>query len=495
MAEEPNEIELDIDSKEEQINPEKDLKSNFLNFHKSLWNFLKETSNISEGTDYIGTTEGIKKDIEFKGHGVWILVISIFIASIGLNVNSTAVVIGAMLISPLMGPIMGIGLSLGTNDWPTLMKSIKSFGTMTLIAMISSALYFYITPLSEIQPELVARTKPTPLDVFIAFFGGLAGIIAGSRKEKSNVIPGVAIATALMPPLCTAGYGLANGNWEFFFGAFYLYFLNSLFIMISTVLIVRFLRFPIIHFVDKVTEKKVKLYMAVFLLVVIIPSGIIFWGVIKESVFHQKADQFISDNFDFPETNVDGRRIIYTDTLATIEVSLNGKNISKDQKDDVQRKLALYDITSTMFLSNTVDKVRLKIYQGEDNSDEIAALHKEITESKFENVEDQLRKNNETIEARNREIRYLQRTIVKIKGDSIPLHKIEQEVVLQYEDVNKISYGTSISINSITNEPDTIPCLMLNWNPAGQNIAEQQEKLGQWLQIRLDLDTLQVIRY
>ncbi|MBL4651861.1 MAG: DUF389 domain-containing protein [Flavobacteriales bacterium] len=493
MAEEPNEIELDVEKV--KVDLEQDFKDTFLNFHKSLWGFIKDTSNISEGTDYIGTTEGIKRDIEFKGPGVWILVISIFIASIGLNVNSTAVIIGAMLISPLMGPVMGLGLSLGTNDWPTLLKSIKSFGVMTLLAVLTSALYFFITPLSEVQPELITRTKPTILDVFIAIGGGMAGIIAGSRKEKSNVIPGVAIATALMPPLCTAGYGLANGNWEFFFGAFYLFFLNSLFIMISTVLIVRFLRFPIVHFVNAATEKKVKRYMVLFVLVVIIPSGWIFWGVIKESIFHQKAEKYIVENFQFPDTNIDGKRIVFSDTLATIEISLNGKLISEAQKEELQLGLALYDLTSTLFIDNTIDKVRLKIYQGNDNSTEIAALRKEIAETKFENVEDQLRKNIETIENRNREIRNLQRSIVKLKGDSIPLQQIEREVLLQYEGVNRISYGTSISINPTTNLPDTVPCLMLNWKKGVKNKDEQQQKLGKWLQIRLDLDTLQVIRY
>ncbi|MBL4624763.1 MAG: DUF389 domain-containing protein [Flavobacteriales bacterium] len=495
MSEEPNEIELDVDPQQEKVNPDQDLKANFLNFHKSLWHFIKETSNISEGTDYIATTEGIKKDIEFKGHGVWILVISIFIASIGLNVNSTAVIIGAMLISPLMGPIMGVGLSLGTNDWPTLIRSIKSFGTMTLLAMLTSAFYFFITPLSEVQPELIARTRPTILDVFIAICGGMAGIIAGSRKEKSNVIPGVAIATALMPPLCTAGYGLANGNWEFFFGAFYLFFLNSLFITITTVLIVRFLRFPIVHFVDSVTEKKVKRYMVLFVLIVIIPSGWIFWGVIKESIFHQKAETYIEENFQFPETSVDGKRIVFSDTLATIEISLNGKLISQNQKDDLYRMLATYDLNSTLFIENTVDRVRLKIYQSNDNSQEIAELRKEIADTKFENVEDQLQKNIETIEDRNRKIRYLRRKIIKLKGDSIPLQQIEKEVLLQYEGVARLSYGTSISINQNTNGLDTIPCLMLNWKSEVKNADEQQQKLPKWLQIRLGLDTLQVIRY
>ncbi|OQY04916.1 MAG: TIGR00341 family protein, partial [Bacteroidetes bacterium 4572_117] len=196
--------------------------------------FLIEILSIKEGTDIQGTIESIKKDMVFRGITVWILIASIFIASIGLNVNSIPVVIGAMLISPLMGPILGIGLSVGTNDWDLLLRALKNFGIAIVISLITSIIYFLLTPLKEASPELIARTKPTILDVMIAIFGGMAGIVAGSRREKTNVIPGVAIATALMPPLCTAGYGIATGQFTVFFGAFYLFFINSVFIALST---------------------------------------------------------------------------------------------------------------------------------------------------------------------------------------------------------------------------------------------------------------------
>ncbi|HAP70095.1 MAG TPA: TIGR00341 family protein, partial [Flavobacteriales bacterium] len=204
-----------------------------------------------------------------RGYVVWILICSIFIASIGLNLNSTAVIIGAMLISPLMAPILAIGLSVGTNDWDTLKRALKNFGVMVVVALMTSTLYFLITPLQEAQPELLARTSPTFLDALIAIFGGLAGIIGISRRSRGNVIPGVAIATALMPPLCTAGYGLANGQWSFFFGAFYLFTLNSIFIAGATFIIVRYLKFPLVSFVNSDTEKKVKRYMLAFVILVI----------------------------------------------------------------------------------------------------------------------------------------------------------------------------------------------------------------------------------
>ncbi len=230
----------------------------FGKFIKSTAEFFHGILHIKDGTDYEGTVKGIKRDLVFKGHSIWILVSSIFIASIGLNQNSTAVVIGAMLISPLMGPILGVGLAVGTYDWEALKRSIKYFIVAIVVSIITSTLYFLMTPLKDAQSELLARTEPNILDVFIAVFGGIAGIVAGSRKEKTNVIPGVAIATALMPPLCTAGYGLATAQYNYFFGAFYLFFINSFFISLSTVLVVRYLRFPLVNYISKLHEKKNK---------------------------------------------------------------------------------------------------------------------------------------------------------------------------------------------------------------------------------------------
>lgn len=221
--------------------------------------FFKERFDLHEGKeDELETIDYIRKNVEFKGANLWILIFAIFVASVGLNVNSTAVIIGAMLISPLMGPIMGIGLAAGINDFELLKKSMKNLGIAVVISILTSTIYFSFTPLNDAQSELLARTEPTIWDVLIALFGGLAGIVAGSRKEKSNAIPGVAIATALMPPLCTAGYGLATANLYYFFGAFYLFFINSVFISLSTYVIVRFMKFPKKEFLDRKREKTVK---------------------------------------------------------------------------------------------------------------------------------------------------------------------------------------------------------------------------------------------
>lgn len=220
--------------------------------------FLHARFNLSEDRaaerDVI---RSIRRNAEFGGANLWTLILAIIIASVGLNVNSTAVIIGAMLISPLMGPIMGVGMGIGINDLALVRSSAKNLLVAAFFSIITSTLYFWVTPLHEAQSEILARTMPSVWDVFIAFAGGFAGIIAATRQEKTNVIPGVAIATALMPPLCTAGYGLANGNIYFFLGALYLFFINSVFICISTYLVVRYLHFHKKEFEDKSMERRV----------------------------------------------------------------------------------------------------------------------------------------------------------------------------------------------------------------------------------------------
>lgn len=255
----PQEIQVEPDQPDEALQQKKgNVVQDVLKLFFSLKDFLTHILNIKDGADIPGTIEGIKKDIDFTGHKAWILILSILIASIGLNVNSTAVIIGAMLISPLMGPILGAGLAVGVNDPETFSRSIRNLATAVGISLVTSTLFFLISPFDTADSELLARTKPTLFDILIAFFGGAAGIIAGSRSEKSNVVPGVAIATALMPPLCTAGFGLANGDWRFFAGAFYLFLLNSIFIWLATYLVVRFINFPKVKFIDPAREKRYK---------------------------------------------------------------------------------------------------------------------------------------------------------------------------------------------------------------------------------------------
>ena len=258
--------------------------------------YLLKLTNISSHVDIQAAVHNIKNNIYFRGPNVWILVFSIIIASVGLNVNSIPVIIGAMLISPLMGPIFGMGLGLGTNDTFLIKESVKNLLVMIVISIVASCLYFLISPLDLDKPtELLSRTNPTIYDVLIALFGGFAGIFEIARKEKGTVMSGVAIATALMPPLCTAGYGLASGNILYFIGAFYLFFINSAFIILATYFSVRYMKFPSVNFADAKTRKKTKRLMSAVVIILIVPSVLSAISVIRQNNFDIAADNFLKE--------------------------------------------------------------------------------------------------------------------------------------------------------------------------------------------------------
>ena len=256
--------------------------------------FLIDTFDIFQDTDHAATIEDIKSGVNMRGQNAWILIFSILVASAGLNTSSTAVVIGAMLISPLMGPILGMGLSLGINDIDFLKKAIKNFGVMVILSLLTSFLFFSIPMFQQETPELVARTFPDVRDVIIALSGGLALIIALSRRNKSiNTIAGVAIATALMPPLCTAGYGLATGKWDFFGGAMFLFTINTIFIASATFIVVRFLKFPYEMYANSQRRKRISQIISFLAMVILIPSIYMFYQLYKKSDFNQKSDLLI----------------------------------------------------------------------------------------------------------------------------------------------------------------------------------------------------------
>ena len=241
---------------------------------KGIWSdlklFMKELLDIRFDTDKKGTIQDVKDNISMKGHTAWVLVFSIFIASIGLNVSSPAVVIGAMLISPLMGPILGVGLSIGINDIDTLKRSFVNLGVMIGLSLVTSFLFFKVPIFQDLTPEIKARTAPDARDVFIAIAGGLALIIAMSRRSKqTNTIAGVAIATALMPPLCVAGYGLAVWNFKFFFGAMFLFTINAIFIALATFLIVKFLGFPMVKYINSSKRRRVAQFASTLALIIL----------------------------------------------------------------------------------------------------------------------------------------------------------------------------------------------------------------------------------
>ena len=258
---------------------------------KKIYNYFNISHQLG---DFKSIHESIEGDVVFKGTNLWILILAIFVASVGLNVNSTAVIIGAMLISPLMGPINGMGYSIATYNFPLFRKAIKNFSFAVLASLVTSTIYFTISPLSTAHSELLARTSPSIYDVLIAFFGGLAGIIAISSKQKGNVIPGVAIATALMPPLCTAGYGLATLQFNFFFGAFYLFTINTVFIALASLMVCQFLKFPIYSLIQEERKKSVNRIITAVILLTIIPSIIFGIRLIQQENFTKKANMLIA---------------------------------------------------------------------------------------------------------------------------------------------------------------------------------------------------------
>jgi uncharacterized hydrophobic protein (TIGR00271 family) len=261
--------------------------ASFLNSIVKRFRLKQEAENFHK------LTETITLGVPFRGTNLWVLIFAIFIASLGLNVNSTAVIIGAMLISPLMGPIMGLGLGLGINDLGLVRLSLNNFAYAVGVSLATSTLYFFVTPINSAHSELLARTNPTTYDVLIAFFGGLAGIVATSSKLKGNVIPGVAIATALMPPLCTAGYGLATLQWNFFLGALYLFIINSVFIAAATLLTVRLLKLPYKHLPNVRDEVRVRRIITFFLVATTAPSIYFAYNIVRQERFTRNADRFV----------------------------------------------------------------------------------------------------------------------------------------------------------------------------------------------------------
>jgi uncharacterized hydrophobic protein (TIGR00271 family) len=305
--------------------------------HRPLVNAILHRLNLDsdlEKFDKIHKT--IEQNIIFKGTNLWILVFAILVASVGLNMNSTAVIIGAMLISPLMGPINGIGYSIATYNFPLFRKSIKNFTFAVIASLFASTLYFALTPVSTAHSELLARTSPTIYDVLIALFGGLAGIIAISSKLKGNVIPGVAIATALMPPLCTAGYGLGTGQFNFFFGAFYLFTINTVFIAISSVIISQVLNFPIRTIVDEGQMTRVNRIISAIIAITLIPSIYFGYGLVKKEEFQQNADRFTKN-----VSIVEGNYLLKSEinpSKKTIALVYGGNSLTEEHKQSIRDK-------------------------------------------------------------------------------------------------------------------------------------------------------------
>ena len=310
---------------------------NFNTIRKSLGKYF---NLLHDKEDERSVVEQVRAGSVFRGTNLWILMFAILIASLGLNVNSTAVIIGAMLISPLMGPIIGMGLSVGISDFELLKSSLKNYGVATLISVVTATVYFFLSPLSEAQSELLARTSPTLYDVLIAFFGGAAGVLALTCKSKGQVIPGVAIATALMPPLCTAGYGLATAQWSYFFGAFYLFFINTVFIATSTFLGVKLLRFHSVTSHDSETARRGRKVITWVVFLTLIPAAMMTVHIVRVNVFERNVRSFVHMELNFSGTQILSSQA-EDDTLRVVAV---GKEITESEIAEARSRMKFYGL-------------------------------------------------------------------------------------------------------------------------------------------------------
>ncbi|WP_332453463.1 DUF389 domain-containing protein [Chryseobacterium aquaticum] len=422
----------------------------------SFFNFI----NLQNGEEIKSKVlENVTSNISFRGSNLWILACAIMIASIGLNVNSTAVIIGAMLISPLMGPIVGAGFALGTFNFPLLKKSFKNLLIATAVSLSVSAFYFYISPFKDVQSELLARTSPNIYDVLIAFFGGLVGVIAITRVEKGNPIPGVAIATALMPPLCTAGFGIATLNFSYFFGAFYLYTINCFFICIATFFVVKYLKYPS-ALIDSKYEKRIKYGISALIIVMIVPSFYLALNLYNEKKYTKTAEQFIEKEFDKKGYTVIYKKINYNTNPRSIDVAFINKKFSDEE-------ITFYN---KMLEESGLKNTQLNIRQ--NSTDIKSEILSEI--SKFDN----------NISEKDIAISKLREELDTYKVSDSTLSK---EISILFPKINEISYG------KIEKYPQTDSArLQFVVLYSGQDVNDNQ--LKNWLQKRLNEKDVQLVK-
>lgn len=428
--------------------------------------FIEYFSLENDKDDYERIHETISKDIIFKGTNLWILIFAIIVASVGLNMNSTAVIIGAMLISPLMGPINGMGYSIATYNFPLFRKSLKNFGFAVGTSLVASMTYFALSPISTAHSELLARTSPTIYDVLIALFGGLAGIVAITSKQKGNVIPGVAIATALMPPLCTAGYGLATGQFYFFFGAFYLFTINTVFIAISSVAISQILKFPIRTLVDEKQKKKVNRWISGVITLIFIPSVYFGYKLVQDEQFTENVTKFVSN-----VSIVEGNYLLKHEMdVKNRQLTLvyGGTNMSQDQKKIILSKASDFKL----------EKSSIEFQQGLafDN-----IFGQNLTE--MDNLKSELRKFQSIVIEKEQSIDSIHKS--RLLGEQTFL-----EIKELYPEISSCIYSDTYLFHDTLKKPKDVKVFLFSLK---DDISqENKNKIQKWLQSRHKTDYIKV---
>ena len=442
-----------------------------MGFIQNLTKLVRETLNLNGHIDTDSAERAIRNNIEFKGPNAWILAVAVIIASVGLNVNSIPVVIGAMLISPLMGPIFGLGLGLGVSDIQLMKSSGKNLLVMVSISMAVAFLYFLITPLSMSNPtELLARTSPTFYDVLIALFGGFAGILEQCRKDKGTVFSGVAIATALMPPLCTAGYGLASGEFSYFLGALYLFVINCTFIMLATYIGVKYFRFRPTEYQDETIGKRTKRLTTALILIFIIPS---IWSavlLIQQNNFDVNATTFAEHRSTYGKSILYDYKINHKDNT-TLTLFFTGETLSERDKDE------LYSVASEYHIEK--EQIQIRDYSLEEKSD--MNTFKDIYEKK-ESI----------ISAKEQEIILLKNELEKIKNNRHEYDRISKEIFSIKSSVSDVTIAKGHSFNRDTTGSNEV--IYITISSADSIATSEVDELREWLKVRLDTDKLEVLQ-
>lgn len=451
---------------------------------KSIKRFFSELLDFREDTDREATIAAIKGDISFKGATAWILVCSIFVASIGLNANATAVVIGAMLISPLMGPILGVGLSIAINDIDTLKRSLINLAIMISLSLITAFLFFWLFPLSEDTSELLGRVRPDIRDVLIAFFGGLALIIARTKKGTiASVIFGVAIATALMPPLCTAGYGLAKGNLVYFGGAMYLFTINTIFIALATFLVLKLLRFPMLKYVNSKKRQFISRMATLLAIVVMVPAVWTFLNVLNESNFNRDARNFVANELS---------------TLPHSDYLKNNARYNYNDGEGSVIQLNTFGLDEIPETTIALLQDQMKDYSALINSRLVINQNKNKNLDNLRYMEELRTRDSLDLLSQTEKINFLEnkvRQLSKLEKNYIALDELLKEIKINYETIEQFSYANVI--NSNFTKTDTISVFSVKWvdSLAKEEVRKKdKDKLEKWLKLKLSLDTLVVKR-
>lgn len=467
-----NQENTNVNGEEKHRFSSKDITDVFVRVWRNTRNFMRGRFDLRDGSaDQEEVVDVVRRGIDFKGTNLWVLMFAVFIASLGLNVNSTAVIIGAMLISPLMGPITGIGLALGINDFDMLKTAWRNFLLMVAVSLVTSTAYFIISPISTAQSELLARTSPTTYDVLIAFFGGLAGMVAQTRKEKAvTVVAGVAIATALMPPLCTAGFGLASGNFNYFFGALYLFTINAVFIAVATYLVVLFLRYEKKVALDPVRQKKNTRYITFVIVLVGVPSLLFAANIVRRTTFEENVDRYVNKVFQFNRTMIVDytKEYHYEDNISKIEVRLVGEPLSQDVIDNARAQMDEYGLHHTELVVKQAD------------SDEKLDIGK--LQTSYADIIDE--KNSQIRELRNR---LSSLTVI----DTLSGADISRELALVTPNVGSVSLSKHTTYNNGKAEGESVVAVVKAANEAE---ALDLEKIRMWLSVRTKNGNVKVIK-